>query len=190
MPPVSLSGGVEGKMSENSNEIIGTVNYMKKKGSLKVVLIGFVVGIALLLLGSFAFGDKENRDNNEGTERSGYAEFSEYKEAIKLEIETACLKVSGVRSAYAIVSFDGIGESVYAQNSQSGTTDKTEYVIIGSGSGSHALYLGESLPNLVGIGVVCETDGRESVKSELAAMLASAYGLPLTRVRVVEGEWG
>ena len=174
-------------MPDRTNEIVGTVNYMKKKGSLKVVIIGCIVGVALLLAGNFAFNDKETDASEQNTDRGGYAEFLEYKESVRNEIESACLTVRGVRSAHAIVYFDGIGESVYAQNIQSGNTDKKEYVIIGSGSGAHALYLGESLPRIVGIGVVCETGGSDSVKNEVAAMLSAAYGLPLTRVHIIEG---
>ena len=96
------------------------------------------------------------------------------------------MSVRGVKSVSAVVYFDGVGESVYAVNIQSGNSEKTEYVVIGSGSNAHALYLGESLPRLVGIGVVCDTGGNVGVKNELAALLSAAYGLPLTRVHVIE----
>lgn len=161
---------------------------MKKKGTLRIVIIGFAVGIALLIAGSFAFGSNngEKSSDSESTAHSAVS-FAEYKEEVRREIEEACLKVRGVNSAHAVVFFDGAGESIYAQNTQTGNTQKNEYVIIGSGSGSHALYLGESLPIISGIGVVCDTGGSDSVKNEIAALLAAAYGLPLTRVYVSEG---
>lgn len=175
-------------MPERNNEIVGVVNHMKKKGSLKIVIIGFIVGLALLLIGSFAFGEKQNTVTDSPNDTSvSYTSFLEYKERIRNEIENACLSVRGVKSAHAVVFFDGIGESIYAQNTQSGNTNKNEYVIIGSGSNSHALYLGESLPPLSGIGVVCETGGSDAVKNEIAALLSAAYGLPLTRIYVSEG---
>ena len=175
-------------MPERSNEIVGVVNHMKKKGSLKIVVIGFIVGLSLLLLGSFAFSDKEKSESSSTSEAyGGYSAFLEYKDRIKAEIESACLSVKGVKSAHAVVFFDGIGESIYAQNTQSGNTNKNEYVIIGSGSSSHALYLGESLPPLSGIGVVCQTGGSDAAKNEIAALLSAAYGLPLTRIYVSEG---
>ena len=167
---------------------MGAVTHMKKKGTLKIVIIGFVVGIALLAVGSLAFGEGngEKSANNESTSQSAIS-FAEYKDSVIREIEEACLKVRGVNTAHAVVFFDGAGESIYAQNTQSGNTQKNEYVIIGSGSGSHALYLGESLPQISGIGVVCDTGGSDSVKNEIAALLSAAYGLPLTRVYVSEG---
>lgn len=175
-------------MTDRSSDIMGAVTHMKKKGTLKIVIIGFVVGIVLLIVGSFAFGggDGEKSSGSESAAQISVS-FTEYKESVCREIEEACLKVRGVNTAHAVVFFDGAGESIYAQNTQTGNTQKNEYVIIGSGSGSHALYLGESLPQISGIGVVCDTGNSDSVKNELAALLSAAYGLPLTRVYVSEG---
>ena len=167
-------------------EAAGVVEHMKKKGSLKLIAFGLVVGIALLAIGSFALPDKEKSAEQTSDAKNSYEEFLEYKESIRREIEALCLSVSGVKSVSVVVFFDGMGESVYATDSQLGNTEKTEYVIIGSGSSAHALYLGESLPNLVGIGVVCDTGGDIGKKNDLSALLAAAYGLPLTRVRVVD----
>jgi hypothetical protein len=61
-------------------------------------------------------------------------------------------------------------------------------VIIGSGSSAHALYLGESLPKLSGIGVVCNTGGSTEKRNELLLLLSNAYGLPMTRIYVSEGD--
>lgn len=175
-------------MPDRTGDIIGALGHMKKKGAIWVVVIGFVIGASLLIVGSFAFGDKENDTGGDEMHReTGYTTFFEYKNSLRNEIEEACLRVNGVKSAHAVVFFDGVGESKYAQNYQSGSTQKVEYVVIGSGSSSHALYLGESLPQLSGIGVVCDTGGSDSLKNEIAALLSAAYGLPLTRVYVSEG---
>ena len=175
-------------LTDRSSDIIGAVTHMKKKGTLRIVIIGFIVGVALLIIGSFAFGGN-NGEKNAGNESAAQisVSFAEYKEEVRREIEETCLKIRGVNSAHAVVFFDGAGESIYAQNTQTGSTEKNEYVIIGSGSGSHALYLGESLPIISGIGVVCNTGGSDAVKNEIAALLSAAYGLPLTRVYVSEG---
>ncbi len=175
-------------MIDRSNDIVGAMSHMKKKGTLKIIIIGFIVGIALLVVGSLAFNDKTSEGGeNDAVGTPSYSSFLEYKDSVKREIEETCLCVKGVKSAHAVVFFDGVGESKYAQNTQSGSSEKNEYVIIGSGSNSHALYLGESLPPLSGIGVVCDTGESDAIKNEIAALLAAAYGLPLTRVYVSEG---
>ena len=175
-------------MKDRTGDVIGAVSHMKSKGTLKVVIIGFALGAILLIIGSVAFtGKGEDESENEIGEIRPYTSFVEYKSTLKEEIECACLRIEGVRSAHAVIFFDGAGESKYAQNTQSGSQEKNEYVIIGSGSNSHALYLGESLPPISGIGVVCDTGGSDGVKNEIAALLSAAYGLPLTRVYVSEG---
>ena len=171
-----------------NNELIGALSHMKRSGSLKIVVIGLVLGLGLLVVGSlgiFDGGDEEESVEEEG----GYTDYLEYKEMLEEEIGQLCLSISGVDNVRAIVFFDGIGGSLYAQNTQSGSAgNKSEYVIIGSGSGSHALYLGESLPTLSGIGVVCRTGGNEEKRSELAILLSSAYGIPLNRIYVAEAD--
>ena len=173
-------------MAENTGiEAIGVVNHMKKKGSLKVIVLGFVIGVVLLVVGGIALPSASDRVEKADEEGGDYESFLQYKETVRREIEEICMSVSGVRGVSVAVFFDGIGESVYATNTQSGNSERIEYVVIGSGSGAHALYLGESLPKLVGIGVVCSADGGERTESELSALLAATYGLPLTRVRVI-----
>lgn len=175
-------------MPDRSGDIVGAIGHMKKKGAIWIVALGFAIGAALLIVGSVAFNDNGDEDGKtEEREGGGYASFVEYKDAVRREIEETCLCLNGVNSARAVVFFDGVGESKYAQNFQSGSSQKVEYVIIGSGSSSHALYLGESLPPLSGIGVVCDTGGNDALKNEIAALLSATYGLPLTRIYVSEG---
>ncbi len=168
---------------------MGTVAHMKKKGTLKLLIIVLSVGALLLIIGSFVLPEKQETpsdpDNTGGAELIG---FFEYKELLEKEIESICLGVSGVEKVDAVVFFSEVGGSLYAQNTQSGGSgsDKNEYVIIGSGSNAHALYLGESLPTLSGIGVVCDTGGDLTRRNEILALLSSAYGLPMTRIYVSE----
>ena len=169
-------------------DVIGTVAHMKKNGTLKVLTLILIVGAAMLLIGSLVFPDNDSESGSavqEGEDRR--IDFYEYKESLEEEIEALCSTVSGVGYVNAVTFFDGMGGSIYAQNTQSNASqDKSEYVIIGSGSNSHALYIGESLPTLSGIGVVCNTGGNISKRNELVALLSAAYGLPMTRIYVTE----
>lgn len=175
-------------MAEGKNEIVGAIGHMKKRGSLRIVLIGLAVGVALLVAGRLGGFDRESEQESAVSEVDrGLDSFWEYKARLEDEIEALCSGVAGVRSANAVAFFDGVGGSIYAQNTQNGNVAKNEYVIVGSGSGAHALYIGESLPKLSGIGVVCDTEGGEAKLNELTVLLSAAYGLPLTRVYVSEG---
>ncbi len=176
-------------MSERTHEIGGAVEHLKKSGILKLIAMSAALGLALLLIGNFAFGEKENKTVGEPVQNSMGADFFlAYKQGIEQEARLLCEGVSGVRSASAVVFFEGMGGSIYAQNVQSGSMEKSEYVIVGSGSGAHALYLGEELPRLCGIGIVCDTGDNEDVRNRLAMLMAATYGLPLTRVYIAEGK--
>lgn len=171
------------------NEIVGTINHMKKKGSFKILVILLLVGALLFFIGGLGlFGDDGTDSTNEDGESDKYESFYAYKQLLEEEVKSICESVSGVTNARVVVFFDGVGESVYAQNTQGGASNKSEYVIIGSGSSSHALYLGEALPEISGIGVVCSTGGSVGAKSELCALLAATYGLSMTRIYVTEAK--
>jgi len=174
-----------------ARDVMGTVAHMKKKGTLKLYIIIFAIGALLLIIGSFILPDEEEKlSGGEGAGDDQLIGFFEYKDLLEREIEGICLSVSGVERVEAVVFFSEVGGSLYAQNTQSGGSgsDKNEYVIIGSGSNAHALYLGESLPKLSGIGIVCHTGGDADKRSELLVLLSNAYGLPMTRIYVSEGD--
>ncbi len=178
-------------MAQNNEtrDIMGAVAHMKKNGSLKLLAAVLSVGLILLLIGGiFMTDDGEGKSSDNDDETLKLIGFFEYKELLEREIEGICLGVRGVESVDAVVFFSDVGGSLYAQNTQSSNSnqDRSEYVIIGSGSSAHALYLGESLPKLSGIGVVCRTGGDASTRNELLSLLSSAYGLPMTRIYISE----
>lgn len=179
-------------MTQNNDtrDIVGTVAHMKKNGSFKYLLIALCIGALLFLVGSLILGDDDKKkENNTDQAPNELIGFFEYKALLEEEVEEICMGVSGVRKVSAVVFFSEVGGSLYAQNSQSGGAtgnQKNEYVIIGSGSSAHALYLGESLPKLSGIGVVCDTGGDLTKRNEILALLSAAYGLPMTRIYVSE----
>ncbi len=167
---------------------MGAFAHMKKSGTLKILILVLSAALILLAVGSIFSTREEKGELSDTKEGEGVIGFFEYKEMLEREIEGICIGVLGVESANAIAFFSEVGGSVYAQNTQSGnmSQDKSEYVIIGSGSNAHALYLGESLPRLSGIGVVCKTGGDETKRNEILLLLSSAYGLPMTRIYVSE----
>jgi len=171
-----------------ASDVLGTVAHMKKNGILKILTVALIAGAILLLIGSFATSDSENDDvNNTLDTNADRIDFYEYKRGLEEEIESLCSTVAGIGYVNAVTFFDEMGGTVYAQNTQSnGTQQKNEYVIIGGGSNSHALYIGESLPHLSGIGIACNTGGDISKRNELVALLSAAYGLPMSRIYVTE----
>ncbi len=159
---------------------------MKKSGALWIVICAFVAGIIMLIIGSGI-----SRTDEDGETRDEHAynteSFEEYKAGLTSSITASCEKLLGTGNIHVLLDFESSGEIIYAQNSNiSSDGDKRcEYVIVGSGSNAEALYLGQKFPVLSGIGIICPTGVSQSKKDEISALLASAYGLPLTRIYVI-----
>jgi hypothetical protein len=172
--------------NDTTKDIMGTFSHMKRHGILKILIIALAAGALLFTVGGFLTDKEDGEQTNQDIQADEKLGFFEYKGMLEEEIEGLCMSVSGVQSASAVAFFDDVGGSSYAQNVQMGTSQsyKSEYVIIGSGSNSHALYLGEELPRLSGIGIVCRASGDIDKCNEITALLAAAYGLPMTRIYV------
>ena len=167
------------------SEIVGTVSHMKKKGTLWVVIFGLIAGLILLIMGGGGFFSGDGDGGDEEVDDSEVVDAFEYKSYLEGEIREVCRNLCGTSEVYVCVRVGGSGERVYAKDKQySSGGEREEYVIIGSGSNAKPLYLGESLPEILGIGVVIKGNNLAGKKSSLEAMLSSAYGVPQNRVWV------
>lgn len=172
-------------MQNTGSEIIGTVNHMKKNGTFWVVMFGLIAGLILLIIGGGSFFDGDDNDDGVSSEEIADIDAFEYKAMLEGEIVNMCKGFSGVDGAYAFVRVGGGGERIYATDKQySNGGEREEYVIIGSGSSSHPLYLGQSLPEILGIGVIVWGDSNKISKSAIESMLSSAYGVAQNKVCV------
>ena len=114
-------------------------------------------------------------------------DFYEYKSTLEGSVRGMCQRLVGGGEFYVMLDFETSGEMRYAQNTNTSSDGdiRSEYVVIGSGNNAEALYLGQRFPSLSGIGVVCPSGVTQAQRDEICSLLASAYGLPLTRVCVL-----
>ena len=171
-------------MGKSGSEIAGTVEHMKKNGVFGIVIFGLIAGLILLLMGA---GSLFNKDDEISSDDSITEDIDamEYKNQIESEIRDMCKSFMGADSVYVCVRVDGSGERVYAKDKQySSGSDREDYVIIGSGSSAYPLYLGQDLPEILGIGVIIKGNNVSGGKSRLEALIAAAYGVPQNRVCV------
>lgn len=175
--------------NQNGCEISGTIKHMKKNGTLWIVLIGLCLGIVLLVVGSFNLPGKNKNTNKESGEDKLCLTLSEYESIIESNIEDLCEKVSGVGKVCASVRVESGVEYVYATNVQSTNSgEKSEYVIIGSGSNAHALYICERPPKIGGVGIVFSGEDSQRIRNELLSLISAAYGIPMNKIYVTHGD--
>lgn len=175
--------------SDGISEIKGTVGQMKKSGKLWIVILGAVIGLGLLVVGSFdlPFGKQEQKQSVSLSDEQ--SELTAYKQELCREIAALCASVRGVGKVQVMVTLSGGYEYVYARDLQSKTggesyTWEETYVLVGSGSAQSPLLLVTKQPSVAGVGIVCEGGGDPAVQNELTALVSAAFGIGTNKIHV------
>ncbi len=157
----------------------------KSKNSQKFIFVFILaaVGVALLLLGAYGKGEDKKSENSEETSMNAeaYANYTEQR------ISELCEKIAGVRDVHVVVTLEGGYNTVYAQNSQSGSSGyKNEFVLTGNGSSEQAILVGYSTPKVSGVGIVCKGGGEDAIKKEIISLVSATFGVSSNKIYVTE----
>ena len=157
---------------------------IKKNGKLWIIILMAAAGVIFLFLGnSDVFYAATNTDEDCVHEEKLLIE--DYERALEEDIAKFCEALGNTKLVSVSVRLSGSSQSIYAENSQNGTgSDRDEYVIIGSGSNAHPIYIGEKSPEILGIGVIIYVNGATLSKTQAEELIATAYGVPLNRIYV------
>ncbi len=162
----------------------------KNSGKIILIVLGAVLGLFLLIFGSYA----EKEDDDTDAEQAKAEEYSsldaeKYAEEAEEKIARLCERVSGVDNVSVTVTLAGGYSAVYAQNSQSGSSGyKNEFVLTGNGSSERALLIGYSAPQISGVGIVCSGGGSPQARGEIIALVSAAFGVSSNKIYVAEGK--
>ena len=160
------------------------IKNQKNNQKIIFVLLLAIIGVAILLIGAYS-------KNEEKTGADYYSEGSmdadAYAEYIEKRICELCERIDGVGEVCAVVTLDGGYSTVYAQNSQSGSSGyKNEFVLTGSGSSEKALLVGYSTPKVSGVGIVCRGGGNDGIKKEIISLISATFGVSSNKIYVTE----
>jgi stage III sporulation protein AG len=157
------------------------LSFIKKsvpaKARLWLVVGCAVLGILLILFGNSA--PQSNTENNGDT--FDREELLHYQEYLEERIANLCQSVSGVGRVTVIVTLEGGFDEVYATQWESGNE---VYVILGSGSSASALRISRTMPQIAGVGIVCDGGSNAAVRQELTDLLAATLHLATHRIHV------
>ena len=166
----------------------------RRSGIILLVLAG-VLGMFLLFLGNFGQNPKTEREAEEtdGTAQNSPEVLRLYAEALETKIAALCERVDGVSSVRVAVTLESGYEYVYAKDAVAKEGDGTlsgsyTYVVVGSGSGEHLIYLSEKPPVIGGIGIVCRGGGDARVRKELTELICAAFSVGANQIYIAEGE--
>ncbi len=175
--------------TDGVSQIKGTVGQMKKSGRLWIVVLGAIVGLGLLVMGSFDLPFGKGEHKNTATVTDEQAQLQAYKQQLSSEIAALCSEVRGVGRVQVMVTLSGGYEYVYARDVQSKTggdsyTWEESYVLIGSGSAQGPLLLMKKQPSVAGVGIVCQGGADPAVQNELTALVSAAFGIGANKIYV------
>ncbi len=155
----------------------------KTKYSTLFAVIGAVLGLLLLLWGSFGFGEKEEKEVSSADEIEAYSAYLE-EQAVRL-----CESVRGVSNVTVALTLEGSFEQIYAADKSSTAVGNTlEYVKLGNGSSAQLCAVSVMAPKVSGIGVTCRGGKNESVRAELTTLLSAAFGVGTNKIYITEAE--
>lgn len=161
-----------------------TINKLFKSKKIYILVLLMALGILLLLISSFSFGEKKA----DGGAEVGIESLNpdEYAELLEKRIEELCNRVDGVSGAYAVVTLKGGYRAIYREDSQfSASSGKSQTVLIGSGSSEQAILEGYSYPEIAGIGIVCRGGDSYVIKNKIVSLLSSTLSLSANKIFVV-----
>ncbi len=181
--------------SNGVSEITGTVGQMKKSGKLWIVVLGAIVGLGLLVVGSFELPFGKGEQKSAATVTDEQSELQAYKQEMSREIASLCAQVRGVGKVQVMVTLSGGYEYVYARDVESKTggdsyTWEESYVIVGSGNAQSPLLLMKKQPSIAGVGIVCEGGADPAVQNELTALVSATFGIGANKIHVSASQNG
>lgn len=132
-----------------------------------IIGIGFVLGLAMLVLGGRGETEAPKSDNPE-----------EYRSAVESELEELCRAAVG-GDVRVYVSLDGGFSYGYALDSRGGV------ITVGSGGSERAVVESVEMPSIGGVGMVFEGDCDEN---ELLELVSSALGIGKNKIFITNAK--
>ena len=160
---------------------------LKWLAAYKYVLLAVLLGVLLLLLPDGTTAAEENTAH--------LADFD--RAALQREMEDILSAVEGAGRLRLMLTVRGGGELELAQDraltqkrddGAGEYSDKTETVVLGSGSGAEIVVTQSRYPEFVGALVVCEGGGSAAVRLEITQALSALTGLSSDRISVIKGK--
>ena len=167
-------------MSENVRK-----NNNKWQKFILIILAG-VLGVVLLVFGGSMDASKTT-DADTDENDSYYGDADAYAAMLEARVADICSGVKGAGKVSVFVSLKGGYRTVYAVDSQSGSSGyKNEIVMSGSGSDKKAVVTAYENPEIAGVGIVCEGAGSVEVRSQIISLVSAALDVSTNKIYVAQ----
>ncbi len=158
----------------------------------KIILIAGIVGIALIFLSNFHFGNSQETAVEVKVDETSAVET--YRLRLSEEMGNMLAGIEGVGKTKIMITLEQTMQTVYAteednQSKTEGSNIQTDlnksYVIIREeNGGENGLTITTVLPKVKGVLVVCEGGGKEEIKENVIHAVSAALGISSSRICV------
>ena len=178
--------------------------FLNKEGILKIIVFIGIAGIALIF-GSSLFTQSRTQDNTTAEVSVPDTESATgYKQELCDELGYMLASIDGAGKTKVMVTLDGTVRNIYAtdndikQNESSQKTgsgenttkqndEKKTCIVVRMGDGSEqALTIGQLMPSVKGVLVVCQGGGSEEVRSRIKQAVSAALGIKESHICVLK----
>ena len=165
----------------------------KKENILKVTVIAGLAGIVLIFCSDF-FGGREKEDTFAEVSESETYTVEEYRQGLCDELGNMLASIEGVGRTKIMLTIDGTVRNIYATDndiqqretsSDKQSNEKQSCIVIRQNDGSEkALTIGQLMPKIKGVLVVCEGGDKEEVCIKVTEAVSAALDVTKSHICV------
>lgn len=156
---------------------MNSINLIKDKKILILIVLAFVIGITLLLFGSVASDEKNSAEEAKQNDSLSYSSVLEEK------IEDFLSTVAGIDSVKVFVTVDG-GNEVELAKIEEADGYTSDYLVIDKGSEEEAPIIREVYPRIRGVAVSCTGGNISTVQKNITDLLSAGLGISANNIMV------
>ncbi len=171
---------------------------LKKDTLLKLVIAAGIIGIGLIFVSSL-FTDKKGSEPDTAVLPDDTVQTEEYREMLSEELGNMVASIEGAGRTKLMLTLEGTVKNIYASDSDirrsggtqsSGTvtdSEKRSCIVVRTGSGTEqALSVGQTMPTVRGVLIVCEGGGNSEVAERIKKAAAAALNISDSRICVLK----
>ena len=174
---------------------------LKKDRLLKLVIAAGIIGVALIFIPSLFTGQKNAATQTAFAAQPCETELTEkYRERLSAELGNMVASIEGAGKTKLMLTLDGTVKNIYASDrdiqhkgsAQSSGGDvldneKRSCIVVRTGSGTEqALTVGQTMPAVRGVLIVCEGGGSREVAERIRSAVSAALNISSSRVCVLK----
>ncbi len=179
--------------------------HLSREALLRLVVIAGIIGIALIFISNlFNKQGKTDTKTVSAAEEFDTKQTEEYRETLSMELGNMVASIEGAGKTKLMLTLDGTVKNIYAtdkdlQHKESRQkTDKNDNadlldnekrtcIVVKTGDGSEqAITLGQSMPSVRGVLIVCEGGGNEEVSKRIKDAVSAALNISASRICVLK----